>query len=78
VCGSDGILSGETTAKPDYDEDGPCGIILSFTGETFECEHCGLVLDDYEEMGIAGIDPEVDRSDESDQWQNKHYFYDEP
>jgi hypothetical protein len=81
VCGSDGILSGETTAKPDYDEDGPCGIILSFTGEIFECEYCGLVLDDYEEMSIAGIDPEVDRSDESDQWQKDHYsdnIYDEP
>jgi len=81
VCGSDGILSGETIAKPEYDEDGPCGVNLTFMGETFGCEFCGLVLDDYEEMSIAGIDPEVDRSDESDQWQKEHYadnYYGEP
>lgn len=73
VCGSDGVLSGDTTSEPEYDEEGPCGFILSFTGETFECEQCGLNLDDYEELSIAGIDPEVDRSDESDQWQEDLY-----
>ena len=43
--------------------------------------HRVLVLDDYEEMSIAGIDQEADRSDESDQWQKDHYsdnFYNGP
>ena len=79
VCGSDGVLVGETTSEPDYDHDGLCGFVLSFTGETFECEQCGLNLDDYEEILIAGINPDVDRSDESDQWEEAQQddLYDE-
>lgn len=73
VCALDGILSGETTAEPCSDRDGVVwDTSLSFTGETFECEHCGLILDDYEEMLIAGIDPEIDRADELDKWQEEH------
>ncbi len=80
VCGSDGILSGETQAEPDYDEDGIGGFSLSFIGETFECEQCGLELEDYDEMQIAGVDPDdIDRSAESKQWEEDHYAdYDEP
>jgi hypothetical protein len=70
VCGSDGILIGETT--PDSDEDGTS---LFFVGETFECEQCGLTLEDYDEMNIAGVDPEVDRSDEVERWEEENYDY---
>ena len=74
VCGSDGILSGETQAEPDYDEDGIGGFSLGFIGETFECEQCGLELEDYDEMQIAGVDPDdIDRSDESEQWIEDNY-----
>ena len=70
VCGSDGILSGETNAEADIDEDGNANLFLSFIGETFKCEQCGLELADYDEMKIAGVEPvALDRSDESDQWQ---------
>ncbi len=74
VCSSCAILWGETTAEPDYDRDYvPCGVCLYFIGETFECEHCGLSLDDYDEMKIAGVDAEYDRSDESDRWERDEY-----
>lgn len=77
MCGSDGVLSGETILDPEYDEGGPCGFTLSMTGETFERDQCGLSFDDYEEIINAGIDPEVDRTDESDQWAVDYADYDE-
>ena len=47
---------------------------LTFTADTFDCEQCGLQLEDYDEMLIAGLDPDtIERSDESDQWQRDHY-----
>ena len=72
VCGSDGTLCGETQAKIEYEEYG--GRIgeayrtLSFIGEGFGCLECGLTLIDFDELKIAGIDPDVDRSDEVDRW----------
>ncbi len=69
VCGSDGFVCGETKPEPDSDEDGFVGFYLTFIAETFECEQCGLQLEDYDEMQIAGVDPEsIDRTDESDKW----------
>ena len=74
VCGSDGIVQGETQEEIDVDEDGFGGLSLSFVAETFECEQCGLQLEDYDEMKIAGVSPDdIDRSDESNQWQEDHY-----
>lgn len=74
VCGSDGIAYGETQAEPDYDEDGIGGFDLSFIAETFECEQCGLQLEDYDEMQIAGVDTDhIDRSEELDQWHQDNY-----
>ncbi len=72
VCGSDGILTGETQAKIKYEEYGDEIIeayrTLSFIGEGFGCSECGLTLIDFDELKIAGIDPDVDRSDELDRW----------
>ena len=63
---------------PEMDEDGIGSFSLSFITEKFECQECGLRLEDYDEMQIAGVDPDIDRSDESDQWQKDHYsdYYD--
>ncbi len=76
VCGSDGILTGET--EPDtegitYGDYGDVYMTLTFSGETFECEQCGLTLSDFDELKIAGIDPDVDRSDEVERWNDEHY-----
>ena len=80
VCGSDGVLTGETEPEK-YDLNGEgkwvVSTILFFTGETFKCEQCGLTLNDFDELKIAGIDPDVDRSDESDRWLAEHYQVEE-
>jgi len=79
VCGSDGFVTGETQAELDYDEDETGGLYLTFLAETFQCEQCGLKLEDYDEMQIAGVDPDdIDRSDETDKWAEEHYpdYYD--
>ena len=46
---------------------------LEFVGESFECGECGLKLEDYDELVMAGIDPVVDRTDEADSWEREHY-----
>ncbi|MBA7676145.1 hypothetical protein ES703_84386 [subsurface metagenome] len=75
VCGSDGILTGET--EPEKYDNGKGGFevttILFFTGETFKCEQCGLTLSDFDELKIAGIDPDVDRSNEAIRWLEEQY-----
>ena len=79
VCGNDGFLYGETQAETeDSDRYFEGGTTLIFIGETFECEQCGLTLDDYDELKIAGIEPNVDRSGEIDKWYAEQYDYDEP
>ena len=70
VCGSDGLISGETQEYPDHEG----GYHLSFTGWMFECEQCGLELKDGDEMQIAGVNTDdIDRSDESDQWDKDNF-----
>lgn len=70
VCGSDGLGYGETQAESHYDDDGHTDdVSLTFIVERFECQQCGLELDDYDEMEIAGMSTDgIDRSDESDRW----------
>ncbi|MCH9017297.1 MAG: class I SAM-dependent methyltransferase [Chloroflexi bacterium] len=72
VCGSDGVLSGET--KDEVEIDGVSALYL--IGETFECDQCGLSLDDYEEIELAGIEPEADRAD-IDEWVEQMYGQDD-
>ena len=74
VCGSDGVVYGETQADADFDEDGVQeGVTLVFWAERFECDDCGLTLDDYDEMKVAGMRPgSIDRNDEVDKWQREH------
>lgn len=76
VCGSDGFLEGETNAETEgtaYGEYVEVETTLTFSGETFECEQCGLTLEDYDELKIAGIDPDADRSDEVERWDAENY-----
>ena len=77
VCGNDGTLTGETEAKIEYTEFkgeiAEAYRTLNFIGEGFRCEQCGLILEDFDELKIAGIDPDVDRSDELDRWDAEYY-----
>lgn len=74
VCKSDGILYGETEATFDGNEEDGAYSDLAFNGESFECQECGLTLDDYDEMRIAGIDSSPDRTDEMDKWLTEYYI----
>lgn len=47
---------------------------LIFSCESFECEACGLILDDLEEIKLAGLETEFNRSDEAEEW--AYDFYD--
>jgi hypothetical protein len=56
VCDSDVLLYGYT--DPRYEgEDG----YLDFYADSLECEECGLKLDDFEELKLAGVEIHYDR-----------------
>lgn len=62
VCGSDAILNGETDFLDNGNESVYCWNLI-FRGESFGCDCCGLSLDEYEELELAGIDTEVEISE---------------
>jgi rubredoxin len=81
VCGRDGTYCGETEyemiGSDDEDIDGE----LTFFPNSFHCAECGLKLDDFEELKLAGLDGVFDRSEEwqdycndvlYEQWQNDY------
>ena len=71
ICGNSGVLIGETEESSDED-----GISLTFECGGFECEACGLELEDYDELTLAGMDTYVDRSDDVDRWCEEKGYYD--
>jgi hypothetical protein len=66
VCGSDAITEGDT--EQGGDEDGPN---LTYFAQYFLCDECGLELNDFEELKLAGIEVVYDRSEELDSWYNE-------
>ena len=70
VCTSDGFLYGSTNIDV-VPDDGPS---LEFEADSFECEECGLRLDDIQELGLAGMDTTYDRSEDLDQWMSDEYY----
>lgn len=69
VCGSDGYFTGETELDSDSHAESWSDVGLLFLPESFNCEECGLHLEDYDEMMIAGMDTDkIDRSDEMNKW----------
>lgn len=69
ICSSDAILSGETDVvhwNPDqYREIPPHS--LGFFPDSFQCDECGLTLDDYDELNLAGISTDFDDFDRTDE-----------
>ena len=63
ICGCDCMLEGNTERLPNPFDDIQR---LSFYADSLKCSHCGLTLNDSQELGLAGIDWSFDRSDELD------------
>lgn len=72
ICGQNGTYSGETEETSDNE-----GMYLTFQCESFSCEACGLELEDYEELQLAGMETSLDRSSEVDQWREDKGYYGE-
>lgn len=70
ICKSDAILSGYTDVRVEG-QDEP-DISLDFFADGFNCEECGLVLNDVEELRLAGIEWFYDRSSEFNAWDRDH------
>jgi len=69
ICGCGGMLMGETQVEADFDEDGAANPYLIFLADTFQCDGCGISLDDVEELQLAGMDIVYQRSDrDMDKW----------
>lgn len=69
ICGCGGMLMGDTQVEADFDEDGIANPYLIFLADTFECDGCGIRLDDVEELKLAGMDIVYQRSDsDMDKW----------
>jgi hypothetical protein len=72
ICDNDVVLEGCT--KEDeirYGED-DFEMMLRFFPSSYRCPECGLTLDDFDELQIAGIPIQFDRSDEIDEYLATH------
>lgn len=73
VCDCKGELHGETIHdaelgyKDEYDES------LTFNAYAFTCTSCGLKLEDEEALRLAGVEREVDRSEDLDRWHEESF-----
>lgn len=67
ICDSDAELEGNTEEEAVSGEDGP-EPMLTFFAHRFSCENCGLVLEDSDELSLANINSEIDRSEDLDKW----------
>jgi len=87
VCGSDAALEGECEFQPGnwiYDEYGsppPWSEEVDwgelwFNAETLKCSGCGLELEDYEEIELAGVEVRYPREEDVPQWVEEHYELD--
>ncbi len=73
ICGCGGMLTGETQVEADFDEDGIASPYLIFLADTFQCDGCGISLDDVEELRLAGMHIVCQRSDsDMDKWWAEH------
>ena len=71
VCGYNGYLSGYSEIAVGEDEEGPRPS-LDFFATTFECDVCGLKLNDIEELKIANMAILYDRAEDIDRWFHEH------
>ena len=73
ICGSDAILIGSTELS-EYETDNDGDTIppdLFFWSDSFSCSRCGLILNDDDEMKLAGFSNDqivIDRTEELDEY----------
>lgn len=72
ICGEGGLYTGETEETSGED-----GISLTFLCESFLCEACGLKLDDFEELELAGMETSIDRDNDVEQWCQENGYDDD-
>ena len=72
ICGCGGMLTGDTQVEADFDEDGIASPYLAFLADTFQCDGCGISLDDVEELRLAGMSIVYDRDSDMDKWWAEH------
>jgi hypothetical protein len=74
ICDSDAILGGYTEEDAEQDGYGYPEPYLTFYADAFECQECGLCLDDCEELRLAGKDISYDRSEELGEWNSERDY----
>jgi hypothetical protein len=72
VCDCDGILTGTTGLLVEKGADEEEEWNLRFLANGFECESCGLKLEDAEELVLAGMEKCYDRSDDLRKWYDEY------
>lgn len=72
ICNSEGVVTGYTDMWVEGPDEANIDYGLNFFADSFECSECGLILEDVEELKLAGMDIEYDRSDDWDSWIEEH------
>lgn len=70
ICGDYATYYGETEDMIDYDS-----LHLSFLSESLSCKSCGLELEDFEELELAGVETSFGRSDDIEKWGYEHGYF---
>ena len=79
ICRSKGVLTGYSDISTEEDDTTSASTRLEFYASSFKCNVCGLILDDMEELHLAGMNTKYDRSTELKQWfQDKWHEDNEP
>ncbi len=73
ICQNDGYLCGDTEFEADGVSEEAVEYWLDFNAFSFECDECGLKLDDIKELEMVGIETNYDRETELEDWFEDHY-----
>ena len=73
VCSEKALIEGYTELSRGEDEEGPYPV-LDFFAVSGSCVTCGLVLNDMEELKLAGMRSLYDRSEDLDSWFKEHGY----
>jgi hypothetical protein len=68
ICGCPSLLGGSTELSGEEDEDGMPQATLEFKADSFKCNGCGLVLNDVEELRLAGMGLVYGRGEDMEKW----------